>query len=252
MSDELLAASPAPAQVSVGNDEVGTWVEQVPPEHRGYDFLKGKLKPVDLVVYTKSREDELVKLSEQLKGSKPPKPGADAKPEDIQKYREAYGLPASKDEIKFLKEGDLKGFADNKDLEGFYAEMFFKNDIPKDTASVIFKEIALKGKSMLEANQKAQIEARETAKKEALAGLQKSYGQDFEANMKVISDFGKSNFGEQVWQKIEASDLDTDIGFISPLLELGKEFGSGRFVKGSSGSQVSEKTIAQVLFPGLK
>ena len=251
----------APATTEVGNTtvpevgkpetakpEIGKWAEQVSPEHRDYEFLKGKSKLDDLVLYTKSREEEIAKLNEKVKTVLPPKPAPDASPEEVAKWREANGLPKSADEIVFDRTGDLKDFPENKEVEGFYKKMFFEHDIKPEVAKAIWANIALKGKELV-ANS---LQARIAEKESATAEFKKMYGQDYEANMKTISDFAKKAWGDETWAAIEASGLGNKKDFLAPLLEIGKEYAQGRFLKSAGGSQDPEKSHASVLFPGMK
>ena len=242
-------SKPAGEVVNTGNvDAVGKWVEQVSPEHRNYEFLKGKSKIDDLIIYAKSRDEELAKLGEEVKSIPPKKPGPDAKSEDIQAWREAVGLPKAKTEFVFKKDGDLSGFPENKELEDFYADMFYELELPKDKSEAIWNKISLKGKAIVEqqiAKAKADREAADSA-------LRKTFGQEYDAKMKIVTDFAKANFGEESWKIIETSGLGNRMDFIAPLLEIGSEFGTGRFVKGSSSGQTKDLNAGDVLFPSLK
>lgn len=259
MSDALLAATVAPAVETpaaaapaaaveapagnAGEATIGKWVEQASPEHRGYEFLKGKAKIDDLILHTKTREEEIAKLSEEL-AKVPKKPGADAKPEEIAAWRTAQGLALKADDYQF----DKSELPSNPEIDNFYRETFMELDLPVGTAKALYAKVAAKGQALLT----AQLEARKAESEAATAALRQTYKQDFDANMKTITDFGKANFGDKTWAKIEASGLGNDMDFASVLLTMGKEFGTAKFIKGTSSGQTEEKSAANVLFPSLK
>lgn len=264
MSDAMLTAVTAPAatapaveapqapatEAPAGNAPevaIGKWVEQAKPEHRGYEFLKGKEKIDDLILYTKTREEELAKLSEEL-AKVPKKPGADAKPEEIAKWKAENGYAVKAEDYEFKRDGELKDLPVNQEVENFYRNVFLKNDIPKAVGEQIFKEMALMGKQMQIAQQ-----AREKAEYESsLNNLKQAYKGEFDSNMKTIIEFGKQNFGDETWKLIDESGLGNNLQFANVLLSMGKEFGTGRFVKGASSGQAATSSAADILFPSLK
>lgn len=264
MSDALLTATVAPAEVAPAVDAkqapateatsgnavesaIGKWVEQAKPEHRGYEFLKGKEKIDDLILYTKSREEELAKLSEEV-AKIPKKPGADAKPEEIAKWKADNGYAVKPEDYVFKKDGPLASIPENKEIDDFYRSTFLEIDLPKDKAEALYAKVALKGKELMEKAVAARAEERKVAEN----AMRQAYKTDYDANMKTITEFGKANFQPETWKIIEASGLGNRLDFADFLATMGKEFGTGRFVKGASSGQTSESSAADILFPSMK
>lgn len=268
MSEALLTASPAAstsapaegapastgnADASAGNagqNELGKWVEQVPEAHRGYDFLKGKAKIEDFVLFTKSQTEELTKTKEAMKALEaqvPKRPGANATPEEVAKWKADNGLPTKPEDFVFKREGDIAALPENKEVDDFYRSLFTELEIPKDKGEALYAKFASKGKAMMEAALAARVEERKAAE----AQMRQAYKGDYDAKMKTIVDFGKANFSMETWKIIEESGLGNRLDFADFLNTMGTEFGVGRFVKGSSSAQAEPASAADVLFPSL-
>lgn len=169
-TDGQVADGKADGQQTLG------WRAELPDSLKQHEVFtayktKNELWNGHIDAVTKLKEAE-GKLSNSI-----PKLAPDAKPEDVQAYREATGVPAKADEYEVeLPEGSTTELAD------WFKDVAFKAGMPKDMAKAISRE----WNSFVEKVDKAMAENAEKAIADRINTLKTSWGPDFNKNAETV------------------------------------------------------------------
>jgi len=125
-------------------------------------------------------------------------PGPDAKPEDIEAYREANGIPKEvSGYLENLPDGVVIGEDDKPIFEDFLSALHKKNAPP---------EIALTAiewyNGFAEKQQEAQAELDSQHATEANDQLRQDWGSDYRANLNLITGLIESTFGKEAKEQL--------------------------------------------------
>jgi hypothetical protein len=132
------------------------------------------------------------------------KPGENAKPEEIQAYRKAMGVPDKPEEYEFDK---AEGQEDSPQLIEWFKGAAHRLGLPKDVAKGLRNEY----NSMLTETLKAEAVIQKKARDDARASLVKEAGG--EEQYKVVE-----TLADRVWKKVMGQDFGTfvkETGFIN-------------------------------------
>jgi len=217
-------------------DEWGLFLEQAPEEYKKHPDLKGKATLGDLI----KEHLELKKSATELQARSKDfvkKPGDDAKPEEVQAYRDWRGVPKDVSGYDLKSGEDFSKLPGSKDVEEFYKSSFLEAGLTPKEAATAWKKI----EDRTVAGWKADLERSEKAKNDAFAKVKEAWKGDHETRLAKIVKFAKEYHGEATWAKIEASGLGNDLDYLESLLPVAEAYGEGK-IRRSGGSGSSAET----------
>jgi hypothetical protein len=149
--------------------------------------------------------DALVQSHNQLGGelkNRVKVPGADAKPEDIAKFRKAIGVPDKEDGYTVEVEGVEFDAADTE-LIDMLKPVAFKHNIPAGA----FKDFIVEFKEMSDTIREELKDEITTARAEAEVALKKEWGGDYEKNQALAPRAAKAHGGDEFVEFLQSTKL---------------------------------------------
>jgi hypothetical protein len=224
--------------------EWGKFLDQAPDEYKKHPELKGKATLGDLIkehLDIKSKAKDLEARSKDFIQ----KPGKDAKPEDIQRYREWRGVPKDAAGYEIVPSEGFRSMAGADGTLAFYKDTFLQAGLTPDEASTAWSKVESKIVGAL----KSQADARQQERIIGETTIKEAWKGDFDKKMGSIVELSKKFYSPETWAKIEAAGLGNDLAFLESQLPIAKAFGEGKILRGGASSQ-KEVSGAKRVFSG--
>lgn len=156
------------------------WLDALPDDAKDYKDTLSKYKSVPDMAKALANANALI-------GKKLGVPNEKSSPEEVSAFRRAMGVPESLEEYKFAPDSLPEGMTWSDDMAKPYAEIAHKHGIPPSAMKELVAQHAKTEMFKLEAIQ-ATYEKQRT---EAVATLQKEWGNDFGKNIGLAKQAAK-------------------------------------------------------------
>jgi hypothetical protein len=163
------------------------------------------------------------------------KPGEGAKPEEIQAWRQARGVPDKPDgydfgDVNILDEAGAKSFR----------ELAYKAELSADQAKAIVQFEAQRTRAQNEQRTAEVAKMRETT----MAGLKATFPADWETRISQANRTAGQFFGETGMAKIAETGLGDQEWFVKGMIELSKHFTEGGVPRGEGAPPITGDAIS--------
>lgn len=166
-------------------------------------------------------------------------PSEDATPEEVAEYREKMGIPESEAGYEAPKIEGYEPSDQDNEFRDHMAPVFHKHHISKDAWDDIVTQY---GQHLIQSNKaavEAQAEADQTYLNQSEAALRKSWGKDYNANLRYSQEGTKHFFEDDIGQ-LELKNgqlLGSHPSFMKGMASIGRMHGEGvvQFDVGSDG-----------------
>lgn len=214
------------------------WVTSQLPSDLHVEDLAGLEKPADAI---RELLDARGKLSEAII-----RPGDEATEEELAAYRERLGIPTDAsgydfDDLELPEDMSLE----DEQLEAF-RQKAFELELPPEKAKELVKWEAERQAEARDAFHKDVERKRE----ETTKTLRKEWGDDFDANVrlmrKALATFGDEEFTEY----LDESGLGNDPRMVKAFLKIGQAIVDDQLANGKPGdSQDDEEAVLRAMYP---
>ena len=156
------------------------------------------------------------------------KPGDDATTEQIDAFREAVGVPKESSEYEFFFEEGKELSDREQKSQDHWAELFHKNNVPKDTADELVKEFRTELEAVMTERVKEDGKVVEQSKEE----LKEAWGDDYDKNIIFAAKASEKLFGEDYEEARYIEDKHGNFVLDNPIMnklmaKLGRQMGEG-------------------------
>lgn len=202
------------------------WMEQLPEEYRTGDNAKQFAKFAKIADMAKAYSE-----LESKTGNMVTLPAEGTSAEDLQKFYEKLGKPATADEYEMPDES-----AD------FFKKIAYDNNLTKAQAKAVFLAVAEHGKNVIEQSlADAQNAANETDK-----ALRKEYGSKYSEKIALLKRGIAAYGGNSLGLKLQKSGLLYDSDVVKLFIALGEQNAeAGAISKGTGGGNDEYVSTAQ-------